>query len=366
MSMSDTPVSIDTLKSRLKAMWMDGNYDYFSRFMESSAVEFLDRIGVRPGSTFLDVACGSGQLGLIAARRGARVTGVDIATNLVAAARARAAAEGLDARFDEGDAESLAYLTVASTPSPAFTARCSPRGPNWSPSSCGACAARRHDRDGELDKDGFVGQMFKTVARHVPARTCLLRCCGGRAGRAGAVRTERGRPAIEARQLPVRLSVRARARGDLFRDCYGPTVRAFAALPADGQAALHGDLVDLWASYNRSTDPGRTIVRLGVPGGGGRRGVNTAGTLEAPAREPARCGEEHRAGPVRATALLEQHSPGWSGDDEPAAARSIQKWALTPPSSTAQTVSSMSGRSPMPGTPSCMSGSPMREPAACP
>jgi len=47
---------------------------------------------------------------------------------------------------------------------------------------------------------------------------------------------------------------------DLFRDCYGPVVRAFAALPADGQAALYADLATLWASHNRSTDPGRTIV----------------------------------------------------------------------------------------------------------
>src|SRR5262245_9232199 len=100
---------IEGLKARLKATWMDGNYDYFSRYMESSAVEFLDRLNVPAGSSLLDVACGSGQLALIAARRGARVTGVDIATNLIHAARGRATAEGLDVRFDEGDAEALPY-----------------------------------------------------------------------------------------------------------------------------------------------------------------------------------------------------------------------------------------------------------------
>jgi len=70
-----TQPDIDALKARLKATWSDGNYDYFSRFMESSAVQFLDRVGVTPGSRWLDVACGSGQLALIAARRGATVTG---------------------------------------------------------------------------------------------------------------------------------------------------------------------------------------------------------------------------------------------------------------------------------------------------
>ncbi len=108
--MTDPATSIDihALKSRLKATWMDGNYDYFSRFMESSAVEFLDRLNVPHGASLLDVACGSGQLALIAAHRGARVTGVDIATNSILAARGRAPRRRLDARFDEGDAEAPA------------------------------------------------------------------------------------------------------------------------------------------------------------------------------------------------------------------------------------------------------------------
>ena len=100
---------IDALKARLKATWMDGNYDYFSRFMKASAVEFLDRLGVDPGDSLLDVACGSGQLALIAASMGANVSGVDIATNAIVAARGRAAAEGYNIRFDEGDAEALPY-----------------------------------------------------------------------------------------------------------------------------------------------------------------------------------------------------------------------------------------------------------------
>jgi 2-polyprenyl-3-methyl-5-hydroxy-6-metoxy-1,4-benzoquinol methylase len=93
---------VDALKSRLKAMWEDGNYDYFSRFMESNAVEFFDRLNLPAGISLLDVACGSGQLALIAARRGARVTGVDIAANLIRAARGRARSEGIDARFNAG------------------------------------------------------------------------------------------------------------------------------------------------------------------------------------------------------------------------------------------------------------------------
>src|SRR6185503_12017776 len=102
MTQTTSVSELTALKSRLKATWEDGNYDYFSRFMESSAVEFLDRLDIPAGASLLDVACGSGQLGLIAARRGAKVTGVDIATNSILAARGRANAEGIDARFDEG------------------------------------------------------------------------------------------------------------------------------------------------------------------------------------------------------------------------------------------------------------------------
>ena len=100
---------LESLKGKLKATWMAGNYDYFSRFMESSAVEFLARLPVRAGDRLLDVACGSGQLALLAARKGAKVTGVDIATNAIEAARGRAGSDGLDAKFDEGDAEDLRY-----------------------------------------------------------------------------------------------------------------------------------------------------------------------------------------------------------------------------------------------------------------
>ena len=136
MTQATATTDIDALKTRLKATWMDGNYDYFSRFMESSAIAFLDRLDVPRGTSLLDVACGSGQLALIAARRGVKATGVDIATNAILAARSRANAEGLDARFDEGDAEALPYRGCHPlTSSRASMARCSLPVPTaWPPS----------------------------------------------------------------------------------------------------------------------------------------------------------------------------------------------------------------------------------------
>src|ERR1041385_7117535 len=88
-----TSADFDQLKTRLKATWMTGDYDVFARYMEHDAEEFYHRLGVRPGTKLLDVACGAGQLALIAARAGAVVTGCDIATNWLEKARTRAAAD---------------------------------------------------------------------------------------------------------------------------------------------------------------------------------------------------------------------------------------------------------------------------------
>jgi ubiquinone/menaquinone biosynthesis C-methylase UbiE len=97
------------LKARLKATWMSGDYGHFATYLEPGALEFLSRIPLQPGMRILDVASGAGQISIPAARAGAKVTGIDIASNLIEQARTRARAENLDAHFDEGDAEMLPY-----------------------------------------------------------------------------------------------------------------------------------------------------------------------------------------------------------------------------------------------------------------
>jgi 2-polyprenyl-3-methyl-5-hydroxy-6-metoxy-1,4-benzoquinol methylase len=84
-----------TLKTRLKTTWESGDYGVFAKYLEKGALEFFDRLNIPAGTRLLDVACGSGQLTLPAARKGIQVTGLDLAANLVQQARAKAAAEGL-------------------------------------------------------------------------------------------------------------------------------------------------------------------------------------------------------------------------------------------------------------------------------
>src|SRR5271156_1657965 len=98
--MMDTD-ALAAIKARMKATWM-GVSD-----------AFVARLRLAAGVRVLDVACGSGNVAIPAARAGARVTGVDIAPNLLETARARAAREGLSIAFDEGDAEQMLYADGA-------------------------------------------------------------------------------------------------------------------------------------------------------------------------------------------------------------------------------------------------------------
>src|SRR5690348_12148003 len=110
MSTTTTAVEIDGLKTRLKETWMALDYDRFSRYMEQGARVFYEQLDIPAGCQLLDVACGGwGQVALWAARDGVNATGVDISSNLIQRAQARAKAEGLSAHFMEGDAEALPF-----------------------------------------------------------------------------------------------------------------------------------------------------------------------------------------------------------------------------------------------------------------
>jgi Methylase involved in ubiquinone/menaquinone biosynthesis len=99
---------MESLKGQLKAAWMAGNYGLVAKHLEQGAEEFIVRLALKPGTRLLDVACGNGNLAMLAARAGAIATGVDIATNLLEQARARAKSEGW--RF------SLTRVTLSNCP----------------------------------------------------------------------------------------------------------------------------------------------------------------------------------------------------------------------------------------------------------
>ena len=109
MSEAAQAPQIEQLKERMKATWMAGDFGQIAKFNAEEGTIFIERLPIRDSAQVLDVACGTGNLAIPAARRGARVTGVDIATNLLEQARVRAASEGLEVEFREGDAEKLPF-----------------------------------------------------------------------------------------------------------------------------------------------------------------------------------------------------------------------------------------------------------------
>jgi len=262
MTSATAEAAIDDLKIRLKDTWMDGNYDFFSRFMAPSAAQLLDPLGLAPGTTLLDVACGSGQLALVAAERGLKATGVDIATNLIRAARVRAAVAGLDVSFDEGDAERLPYQDASfDVVASLFGAMFAPRPDRVAAELLRVCRPGGIVCMGNWTKEGFVGAMFKTFARFLMPPDMPSPLLWGDEGVVGERFGERV-SSIGLRRVAYRFDYPFPPAGvvDFFREYYGPATRAFAAIGRAEKAALRAELVQLWSAHNTATDGEHTTV----------------------------------------------------------------------------------------------------------
>jgi SAM-dependent methyltransferase len=251
-----------SLKTKLRATWIAGDFGEIAKSYATGAEEFVRSLNLQPGMRVLDVACGTGNLALPAARLGASVTGVDIAPNLVEQARKNATREGLAAQFDEGDAENLAYddasfdavITMFGAmfaPRPELVAAelkrvCRPGGfiamANWTPT-------------------GFIGQMFKIVASHVPPPPNMPSPVLW--GKEDVVR-ERLSEGIaslqtEPQTIDFRFPFTPAETVEHFFVYYGPSFKAFNALDDNGRAVLRQDLEQHWTKHNEATD-GTTSV----------------------------------------------------------------------------------------------------------
>jgi SAM-dependent methyltransferase len=243
----------EDLKRRLKVTWMTGDYDVFSRPMEKGSYEFFQRLNVSPGLPLLDVGCGAGQLALMAARAGASVTGCDISTNWLDKARSRAAAEGLKVTFEEGDAEALPYrdgqfdmvvslIAAMFAPRPdrvaaELTRVCRPGGTiamaNWTPG-------------------GFIGQMFKTIAKHIaPSGMPSPVLWGDEATVRQRLRDGIADLQCNVRMFPFVYPFSPAEVVEFFRVHYGPMTRAFASLEEPEKSTLRDELVALWSEHNQ-------------------------------------------------------------------------------------------------------------------
>ena len=257
---------IEKIKEGMRATWMAGDFGVVAKTIAGAAEEFIARLHLPPGPCrLLDVACGTGNLSLPAARAGATVTGVDIAPNLLVQARERAAAEGLSIAFDEGDAEALPYpdasFDVVVT---MFGAMFAPR-----PEVVAAELARVLKPGGLLamanwNPAGFSGLMFKVGSQHAPPPPGIPPPSSW-----GDETTARARLSVDfvevaTKIIPIDFDLPFSPAGTVafFRKYFGPTQMAFNRLDESGQAAFAAALEELWSGANVAADPSQqTLVR---------------------------------------------------------------------------------------------------------
>jgi SAM-dependent methyltransferase len=251
-------IPIQQIKDSMRATWMAGDFGVVAKTVTGAAEAFISRLSIPAGSRVLDIACGTGNVAIPAARNGAIVTGVDIAPNLLAQARERAVAEGLTITFDEGDAEQLPYpdasFDVVAT---MFGAMFAPR-----PELVAAELARVLKPGGLLamanwNPASFTGRMFKVVASHIPPPLGIAPSVFW--GDEVIVRERLSAAFInmQTELIPVDFDMPTNAAGAVgfFRKYFGPTQVAFSRLDEPGQAALAADLEALWASANTAPNP---------------------------------------------------------------------------------------------------------------
>jgi ubiquinone/menaquinone biosynthesis C-methylase UbiE len=248
-------VDLDAIKAKQQATWASGDYGTIGTTLQIVGESLCEAVDLRAGSRVLDVAAGNGNSSLAAARRWCDVTSTDYVPQLLDAGRRRAEADRLAITFQEADVEALPF------PDAAFDVVLSSFGVMFAPNhQQSAREMLRVVRPGgkvglaNWTPGGFIGQLFKTIGRHVPPPAGLTP--PARWGAEDHLRTLFS-TASSLTVTPATFTFRYRTPQhwvDVFRSWYGPVHKAFAALPADGQAALERDLLDLIAGANRSGD----------------------------------------------------------------------------------------------------------------
>jgi len=245
---------LSAVKQRQQGAWSSGDYAMVGTTLQIVGEQLCEALDLRPGSKVLDVAAGNGNATLAAARRWCDVTSTDYVPALLERGRERATAEHLPVEFREADAEALPFAdasfdVVMSTFGVMFTPDqdkaaaelmrvCKPRGKvalaNWTP-------------------QGFIGQLFKTLGKHLPApagvKSAALWGTQARLNEmfAGADVDAQARMFVFRYKSPEHFL-------DVFRTYYGPMHKAFGALDAERQKALAADLIALVGEFNRADD----------------------------------------------------------------------------------------------------------------
>ncbi len=259
----NAPIDLQAVKTRQQAAWASGDYAVIGTTLQLVGEMLAEACDLTWDERVLDVAAGNGNATLAAARRGCSVTSTDYVAALLDRGAERARAERLQVDFRTADVEALPFEDAS------FDAVVSTFGVMFAPDQVRSAAemlrvCRPGGRIGMANwtPEGFIGQLFKTLGRHVPPPA------GVQPPSKWGVESHLhslfgdGARSIEVTRRMFNFRYRSAAHFvEVFRTWYGPVHKAFASLPADGAQALEDDLVALLESMNRAGP--RSLV---VPG----------------------------------------------------------------------------------------------------
>lgn len=247
---------LTAIKQRQQQTWASGDYAVVGSPLVIMGELLCEAVDLRAGQRVLDVASGNGNAALSAARRFCRVTGIDYVPALLERGRERAAAEGLEVTFVEGDAEDIPF------PDASFDVVLSTLGSMFAPDQervagemLRVCRSGGKIGMANWTPDGFIGQMFRVTTRYTPPPPGLKPPVLW--GTEERLRELFGNDV--ASMTAQRRSFVFRYRSfdhwlEVFRGYYGPMLKAFQSLDLDRQDAYAADLRSLVAQFNRSGD----------------------------------------------------------------------------------------------------------------
>jgi ubiquinone/menaquinone biosynthesis C-methylase UbiE len=240
------------IKQKQQATWASGDFAVIGSTLQIVGESLAEAADIRAGERVLDVAAGNGNATLAAAHHFADVTSTDYVPELLEKGRARAEAEGLNVQFQVADAENLPFADGS------FDVVVSTFGCMFAPNQVRtAHEMMRVVRDGgrigmaNWTPESLIGRLFKTIGAYVPPPAGVK--SPALWGKASHLADLFGARAAKVHVERKHFNFRYRSAAhwvQVFRDFYGPTLKAFAALDPAGRAALERDVIALLEELN--------------------------------------------------------------------------------------------------------------------